>query len=495
MTGGARRCELLVAPEVIHPFFTGNGTAMSSFVVPPVPALAAHRIYFQAMFHQPWLNAGGIGTSRGLATRITPLATPLQWVNQISQFGITFQFAQPVQAGQFVNGDWFVIGPATLADMTPPCQNYGGRIIHGAMINPNGSSFLHGYDRGLYGPGNELRYQDALNVALSLSPASPRVLQPNESLIKVISNLNTSLTPQIETCSILTVLAEAPPQGSFRPPYAGPDHMAQYDESMLDLSALRDLTPATGMPQVSTWLPKFERPWLDHGPGWPTRYMHPVLNMPDYGRDLAVLYNEGALMANTNLPIADKRALAIRLVQIGIDFYGNLRGGSYQEGVGGHGSGRKLPILFAGALLGDPQLLSVGAEFVTGREVNGQNRSYFGEDAQTFYVQQTAPNQINWGHGGYSTNDVGMPEWGFSHTHQPNLDNIAWLGNSYRRCCTANAWLGAVLCARMMELRDDWNHPALFDYTDRFAAIEPAGWTRSYSGWVERMWDTYRPQF
>jgi hypothetical protein len=492
---GMTNCELLVAPEAVLPFATGSGTAASTFTVPTEPQLAARRLYFQTMFQQPGLNAAGLGVSRGLATRIAPLPTQLQLVHQITQFGITFHFAQPVPAGQFVNGDWFVVGPATLVDMTPPCQMAGNRVLHGAMINPDASTFLHGYDNALYGPGNEARYIDTLNVARNLSPSNPRVLQPHQSLIKTISNLNPALHPQIETCAILTVLPDAPPMGSFRPPYAGPEHAVQFDESMLDLSVLQSLAPAAGMPTFASQLPQYERPWLDHGPGWPTRYMHPTLNMPDYGRDLAVAFNEGALMANTNAPLADKRAMAIRLVQIGIDFHGNLRGGSYQEGLGGHGSGRKLPILFAGALLGDPGMLAIGETHVTGREVNGVNRSYFGEDAQTFYVQVTGPGQVNWGHGGYSPSDIGLPEWGFSHTHQPQQDTASWQGNSYRRCCTANAWIGAVLCARMMGLREEWNHPALFDYTDRFAAIEPAGWTRSYSGWVGGMWDLYRPAF
>jgi hypothetical protein len=36
---------------------------------------------------------------------------------------------------------------------------------------------------------------------------------------------------------------------------------------------------------------------------------------------------------------------------------------------------------------------------------------------------------------------------------------------------------------------DEWNHPALFDYMDRYAQIEPPGWTRSWSPWCGDMWD------
>ena len=217
--------------------------------------------------------------------------------------------------------------------------------------------------------------------------------------------------------------------------------------------------------------------------------------MPDYGRDLTSLYNEATLLCHIGVPLQDKALLTIRLVQIGIDFYGNYRDGFYQEGVGGHGSGRKLPILFAGALLQDADMLHVGYDYPSERQLNGSYTRFFGEDCQTFYVQQTSASAINWGYGGYSNTNLGMPEFGFSHVHQPENDHVDWLQDSYRRCCTANAWMGGVLCARMMGLVDEWNHQALFDYLDRFAVTEPAGWTRSWSPWVGAMWDQYRPQF
>jgi hypothetical protein len=492
---GMPGCELLVAPEQSLGFPSGSGTAVSNFTVPLSAALAAQHLYLQVLFDQPGLNAAGIGASRALQSRIAPLATPVQMQSSITQFGITFQFATPVPAGQFVNGDWFVLGPVTLVDMTPPCVTTNGRVMNGAMIDPDPSTLLHGYDKALYGPGNEARYQDTLNVALNLGPANPLVLQPGHSLIKVISNTDPSLLPQLETCAVLTVLADAPPQGSFRPPYAGTDHTVRFDEQMLDLSVLQSLPPASGMPSLLAQLPKFERPWLDHGPGWPTRYMHPTLNMPDYGRDFASLFNEAALQCNTNAPLADRRQLAIKLVQIGIDFFGNVRGGAYWEGVGGHGSGRKFPILFAGALLGDAEMLAVGQAYPSVRQLNGSYTVHFGEDAQTFYVQQTSSTQINWGYGGYTTADLGMPEWGFSHTHSPTGDSALWNGNNYRQCCTVNGWIGAVLCARIMGLRDEWNHPALFDYTDRYTQIETGGWMRSWSPWVGSMWDLYRASY
>lgn len=489
---GLPGCELLVSPDITIGFGTSGGRAMATFQVPVHPALAAQPVFFQALSNQPGLNAGGVAYGRGYATRIEPFGTSTAMRSSITQHGITFQFAQPTQTGQFVNGDWFVVGPAQVVGMLPGCTVVGGRVVNGAMLNPDPSVQNQGYDSTLFDPQY---YNHSHNAAWNLSAANPLQLQPNQCLIKTISNQNSALLPALRTCAVLTVLSRVPPQGAFRPPYAGTDHEVRYDEQMVDWGQLLSLVPTAGRPDPLLWAPKFARPWLDHAPGWPTRYMHPIDNMPDYGRDFATLYNEAALMCNTNLPLSQKKALAVHLVQIGIDFFGNVQGGAFWEGVGGHGSGRKLPILFAGALLGDREMLSIGVDYPSFRNLNGTCSAHFGEDCQTFYVAQTSATEINWGYGGYGSQHLGMPEFGFSHVHYPVNDVVGWTTNSYRLCCTANAWIGAVLCARMMGLVDEWNHPSLFDYTDRYVTIETSGWTKSWSSWCGDMWDQYRPLY
>lgn len=492
---GMTGCQLLVAPEITVPFAATNNAATAPFSVPLNAAMVGQEAAFQALFVQPGLNPASVGTTSGLAARIAPMPATTTWVTTLSQFGITYTFAQPVRAGQFANGDWFVVGPASLVDMQPACTTLNGRVLHGAMIDPNPAVRDHGYDTDLYGPGNSALYHANLNVALGLSTASPLVLQPNHSLIKVVSNTDPSLLPQIRTCSVLTCLAEAPPADSFRPPYAGTDHQVVYDTTMLDWNTLGALAPASGQPHIATEAAKFERPWLDHCPGWVSRYMHPIENMQDYGRDFTADYGQAALLCNLNVTQAERRLLLIRLVQIGIDFWGNVRNGCRWEGVGGHGSGRKLPILFAGKVLHDPDMLAVGQNYRSYRNLNGTWVGCFGEDCQTFYVEQTSASQINWGYGSYSTAELGLAEWGFSHVDWPNNDHEPWSYDSYRRCCTANAWISEVLVARVMGLVTAWNHAPLFAYMDRYTQVEPHGWTREWLPWTGAMWDLHRPNY
>ncbi len=430
--------------------------------------------------------------------------SPGVMASSVSQFGITWSFAQPCLTGQFCNGDYWVVGPVSIVEITPHSQDVGGRIINGSMVNPvtvvNGE---HGYDSALFHPYEDGRYHPELNVATGISQATPLVLDHDKSLISVVSYMGASPAAngsfsQLSTAAVLTVLAAAPPEGAFRPAYAGTDKTVHFTEADLDYGTLGNLPPATGMPDLAQTTAAFERVWLDHMSGWTSRYMHPIDNMPDYGRDFTSLYGTGVLTLQTNLTTAQKRLLLIRTVQIGIDFFGNVQAGAFWQGVGGQGSGRKFPIVFAGAVLHDPAMQAIGATNPSGYygPNNPNNRSSFGEDCQTFYVEQTAPGEFNWGFGGYNATYVGLPEWGNRHTHETNQDNAQWGGDPYRRCCTANAWVGQTLSARVMGLQTIWAHPSYFDYMDRYMQTEAVGdWTRSWEPWQAAMWDTYRQTF
>ena len=415
----------------------------------------------------------------------------------ISQWGITWRFAQPMQVGQFCNGDWWVLGPVSIVEISPPTQTVSGRVINGSMLNPVPDGD-HGYDSTLYGVYHNGRYKPPMNVATGVSVGSPLELVAHTSLISCISQMTAPPSgsfSQLKTAAILTVLPTEPAADAFRPAYSGTDKTVLHRESDLDYGRLASIASVGTPPAMAATAQNFERVWLDHCPGWGSRYMHPVDNMPDYGRDFCSVFGTGALMAQTDAPIAQKRDLVVRLCQIGIDHWANVQGGCWWPGEGGHGSGRKFPILFAGAVLDDAAMSNVGSSHPSGYFGPGHanNSSQFGEDCQTFVVQQTSPGVYNWGFGSYNATYAGLPEWGNGHTHNIAADNSNWTHDPYRRCCTANAWVGQTLAARLMALPPAWNHPAYFDYMDRFMQTEtPGQWTRCWDAWQEQMWDSYR---
>ncbi|MBW8015845.1 MAG: hypothetical protein FVQ82_06630 [Planctomycetes bacterium] len=407
---------------------------------------------------------------------------------QVSQFGITWTFDGDYQTGQFANGDYWVVGPVTIISINPPSTG-GGRVMNGSMVNPSPSGgTMQGYDSSMYGGGGQ--YSDALNFALNVSSSNRLTLATGSSLVSSISFSAGGNLPQTRTSAILTVLSSAPPAGSFRPPYCNNPKTIRFNKSQLDYSPLGNLTPVPGTPSLSTVERYFERPWIDHANGWLGRYMHPAENMPDYGREISLNAGSGSLMLQLNFSNADKETLMIRYVQLGIDLFGIVQDGGTGTWVcdGGHASGRKWPILFAGLVLGDGDMMNIGRAGVAGYGYGHPDYVHFGEDDQTFYVSQSDVSS-----GRYSSSDIGLPEWGIRHVTHPDKDSKSWSAD-YRQCCTANSWAGAVLSARIMGVRNLWNHDSIFDYQDRFMNIE-TGWQRQMSSFAANMWDAYRADY
>jgi hypothetical protein len=141
---------------------------------------------------------------------------------------------------------------------------------------------------------------------------------------------------------------------------------------------------------------------------------------------------------------------------------------------GGHRSGRKLPIVFAGLLLGDDSMKNASATYP----------NQFGEDMQTVYVNQLpggytqawqGAKVIYGGHYGVdqsSGQPVSAGLYGPYEQLQPKnwplLNPTEQLGEAYRRCCTSVAWVGEALAARLLGAVSVWNHPAFFEYVDRW---------------------------
>jgi hypothetical protein len=445
---------------------------------------------------------------------------------QISQFGITWTFDTDYTVGQFANGDNWVLGPVTLIGIDPPSTETSGRTINGSMINPSPKNrHWQGYDSTMYGKYLK-KFDPNLNSARpknrDLSARNPLVLQPHTSLVSSISVPDEGHIPQLRTAAILTVLSKPAPEGSFRPPYCGSDKIIKFNKDQLDYSLLANLKHVKGTPDIITVERYFERPWIDHIPGWVGRFQHPIENMPDYGREIGTQVGVGALMLNLDFTNQIKEILLICYVQLGIDLYGIVQNSDKDSwiGSGGHASGRKWPILFAGLVLNDPNMINIGRTDIENYGPSHPEYIHFGEDDQTFYVgddniyeppyeKHVWPTGfVYYGHGKgdkrrdyleYTEEHKGMPEWGITHTRYPNQDGLDW-DAPYRRSATANAWAGFVLAAHIMGVKELWNHNALFDYMDRYMEVEKESvgvgyYPRQWSRFAENMWDTYRADY
>jgi hypothetical protein len=413
-----------------------------------------------------------------------PKLDDLPLKSSVTQYGITWTFEKPARVGQFINGDWYVAGPVTISGIDPK-PTFGNdipkeqldhmdnerpveqRVRNGFMLNPPAQMKV-AYDSGVR------NWFDP-----SLIQKLPVPMKPGDSLVATISMaknlvLHAQLRNKIErgeddsspirTAAVLTCVAEPQPADAFRPAFCDRKPRSYFARDLKrELLPTAAHTPST--PNIEQYVRFTERPWVGtcfFG------FEEPVENMPQYGLEYGRVSGLSALLLCTDLKPSEKEPLLINFVQIGIDLGGMVRAGHPGwQCWGGHGSGRKLPIVFAGLLLGDAELAQI-------------NKSYpdasFGEDEQTVYGPSwTGATVVFAGHSGIDAStgigrDHGRGEpWGpYEHTPPSAWHDGQKTSESYRRCCTSVGWVAQGLALRLMHAEPAWNHDAFFDYIDRW---------------------------
>jgi len=407
-------------------------------------------------------------------------------LRSVDQYGITWQFAEPAQVGRYVTGDWWVAGPVTVVAISPT----PGPGRSGSVVNPPAGK-RQGYDERISG------YDATLRVKL------PLVLQPDQSLVSTASveqvGQKTAQTVPgqycrgpLRTAAVLTCVAQPPPTDAFRPAYVGREKLS-FTAGQLRRDLLPRLKPIGPTPELVRYERFLERIWLDHLYEWPNREMHPLENMPDYGREITNIVSTVSLMLMLDDPDKKREKLLLRFVQLGIDYYGVTQSDNdLWRANGGHNSGRKMPILFAGVLLRHDGMKHV--------------RASFAEDEQTYYGQGYRGQKVLW------TIDRSESR---RHEHLPPQawsgppfkgENNGWKSEGYRRL-NGPTWIGQALTARLLGAKAHWNHDPFFDYVDRWVAEAQTGTVDQktlrqtsydpFSGagdFAKAMWQAYRPK-
>ncbi|MEW6754409.1 MAG: hypothetical protein AB1505_26015, partial [Candidatus Latescibacterota bacterium] len=301
-----------------------------------------------------------VALSGALAVAQTPTVDQLPRQSSISQYGITWTFSEPVPVGQFVSGDYYVVGPVTVTRISPAPAS--GR--HGSVLNPQ-FGFAQGYDDRI----TSNRYDASLVVRL------PLTVRPGDVLISTTShptgdgipiqdggtiyshiNIYQQLRPwydgknaysPLKDAALLTCLAAPVPTDAFRPPYIGPKDRV-FRASQLHRELLLALPRPASTPPIQDFVRIFDRLWIDHHEqSWTNRFMHPTENMPDYGSQYELAVAEASLLLLTDLPASQKEPLLLNFVQVGLDIWGmaaTVGPNRGWEALGGHGNGRKWPL-------------------------------------------------------------------------------------------------------------------------------------------------------
>jgi len=448
----------------------------------------------------------------------TPKLADLPLRGSVSQYGITWTFERPAPVGRFVNGDYYVVGEVTVTDIDPRprfgaevaddeldanekrAMEWGGLkrdgiVRNGSMLNPPARQRV-AYDSGIK---NWYRAELAARLPIRMKPGDSLVSTISLKLGEVVSTPYTGMrnprynvfvravedNSPVKTAAILTCMAGPQPPDAFRPAYCDTENRV-YRTRDLKRGLLKNLPRPTAccrreghslkvypasdpprpenLPKMEKWVRVFQRPWVNTGF---FGFEQPMQNMPHYEQWIGQAMSMAGLMLMLDYPAEEKEPLLVGVVQTGIDYWGAVRNGHPGwEGWGGHGSGRKFPIVFAGLLLGDEQMASPTKSFPN---VN------FGEDNQTMYGDCWTGAKVCFaGHSGvHADGTVPRPKWG-PYEHMPPSqwknegDRMNMQSESYRRANSSSSWPGQALVMRLMGAEEQWNHDAFFDYVDRW---------------------------
>lgn len=421
----------------------------------------------------PGGNDGGVGALDGATPDVD---APVTTATSIERFGITWTFDAPRPVGQFANGDPWVVGPLTIASVSPEPSN--GR--NGSVVNP--ALGRQGYDSR----GGEYEASARATFPLPLSGTASLVSSISHGESQCMDGSNPAYRTYdggcqrgpIHTQAVLTVLPVAPPPGTFRPPYAGSEPKPLHAVADVRWERLPKLPKPRSAPSDDAALRHVERPWIDHILNWTLQHGCATHNMYCYGREIGDVVSEVGLYVLLDTPV--QRELAVRFIQLGIDNFGIVQNGGRWPADGGHMNGRKWPVVFAGLMLDDDAMKSPGP-------ISGEDgQTYLGENGEALWgVTCTS---CFFGNGC----DLG----GSCTAGRQDCRDPARLVDGcfgYRNCCTSTTWVGQALAARLVDGgRAAWGHEPFFGYVERWMNGGVPGGGGTSSSFVRDMWNVHR---
>ncbi len=239
----------------------------------------------------------------------TPTLEELPLMSSITKDGITWTFAAPTRVGQFVNGDYYVVGTITIVDIQPLPTPANG--LHGTMLNVRPNVQRSGFDSRIQAS----RYDPSLRVypPITLTPGNKLVSSRSVASSNppcVMRPYDTSVSP-VASVSILTSLAAPQPLDAFRPSYAQGSTRIYLSRNMRR-QALPRLPFVRNVPPLSEFEGYLKRPWID---SVFFNFDVPAEYMASYGRENAYLMSFAGLLLTLDFPVEQKEPLLVYLTQ------------------------------------------------------------------------------------------------------------------------------------------------------------------------------------
>ncbi len=428
----------------------------------------------------------------------TPKLADLALKESLTQYGITWTFAAPARVGQFINGDWYVVGPVTIKAIAPkplwgdevataPVEQ---RDVHEdrykGQFARNGSTL----NLPAVAPPNKITTRTRRSGFDSRMPMDaydpdqftrlPIAMKAGDSLVSSASAEPFDGYP-IKAVAILSCVANPQPVDAFRPSFCQAATCKPHLARNLRRDLLQKLPkPASaGKVKPADYAGFFQTPWIDTvGFG---RAM-PRLKFQFYGPNIAEIVGIGSLLLLLDYAPEEKEPLLLNMVQTGIDLFGLLRGGGGWPAEGAGAAGRKWPIMFAGLMLDEPAMSALTRHHPEGRFHEDEQTAFCPlEFAGKKYEHGWTGAKVVWtGHYAYFKGQWRSNKWegtyGPVDLIPPSEWPVPWAEGSegYRRNGTSPFWVAQALAARLMHVEKLWDHDAFFAYVDRWMTEDDA---------------------
>lgn len=438
------------------------------------------------------------------------LIIPMEWASSVTQYGITWNFAQPRPVGQYVNGDWWVIGPVSITSITPESvlidgstfsgTAYTGRRINGTMINPGNRSFAvgglkannmsasaQGWDSLVDlvpNGGVNAAYSEAFNVDPGKTGIPLNVTIG--SVVKVISRSEflDNARQHIMDMAVLTVVDHIPPSDALRPGIAWTSKQSVFRKKHFNLSVFQNLTPPASAPDpvvvADTMRRMFELSMPD---SITTGSIQALNNQPGYGREIATIVSNASLSLHLNYTTEQKLDILLGLAQIACDAWARAFEGGIAPGYGGGNTWKKVPVVITALALGAKGTATSIVDYA-----DKAKNFAFAEDRHLFRVSAMDVATPRYTADGRPRSEylrymIGSAEWSESPYNQPERGGSNW--NTAYRDVSWGKMLGSSLAVQLTTGGQAlWNNPDFFTYNDN-------AWDRSSE--FQQPWNSPEP--
>ncbi|UYV15860.1 SwmB domain-containing protein [Porphyrobacter sp. ULC335] len=464
------------------------------------------------------------GFGYGRAPRQRKVDDGASLASQVSRSGVTFTFGSPRPAGQYANGDWWVLGPVTITAISPASTlhngtsglltgsgnttpPYTGRVVHGTMINPGNRSFASGGNLA-NNSTNTLQGWDSLGLGGLPSPvySAPSNVDPGAtgtalavtsgSVVKFVSRLTDlpiNNRPAGNDMVVLTVVSDVPAPDAIRPGVSRQSKATQVRASDFDVSVFKNFAPTANTPtygQAISWVSRYhETSMPDSINNTRTKGIN---NHPEYGRDIARNLHSALLCLHlSSFTATQKREILTALAAIADDLVSRAEEGSITLGAGG-GNSWKVPIIVVcAAALGTRAPASWLAQLAPDK------RSIWAENSQIFRVSGydialprfTADGRPR---SAYTQQMIGSAEWGEQQMTAPQNSGSNW--DALYRDIVNYSLIGGTLAVELTTgAKALWDYPEFWLYMDTvYGRRTEGGAGNTVLPFVQEMLTAYR---